>query len=127
MEKGADYHYTRPQGPHGGCKNVHEGKPSCLIGTIFVKLGIPVSWFGRSRAVFGGDLVGASADSVLDAAIGEGLIECDTNEAVVRNYLGQMQAHQDRLGMDTDVVTSMHSWGSCLEAGDTYLRARGRL
>lgn len=121
MEQGADYKYVRPAGSEGSCMNVHNGKGSCMIGRMFIKLGVPISWIETRH------LEGAAAATLLAAAEGAGYVR-SPGPVGVESYLGIVQNAQDRLPTPPhDGVTSLRTWGECLAAGDDFLRARNLL
>jgi hypothetical protein len=46
-EHGPDFVYEPPTGPEELCVNAHNGAPSCLIGRVLHRLGVPVALLER--------------------------------------------------------------------------------
>ena len=92
VEKGAGYKYDFPAGGRQ-CFNVWEGKPSCIVGTIMHRLGVPVETMGGEYSeVF----AGRDAMSITDLARSletEGVIDFIDNRVI--DALRYMQIEQD--------------------------------
>lgn len=87
-EFGDDYVY--PRGENGKCDYVRDGKPSCIVGHVLAKVGVPIERLEVADAgVFG---CGVSAFGLLSALHAEYVLRFDGS---VRNLLTEAQCRQD--------------------------------
>lgn len=86
----------------GGCWYVWYDKPSCLIGQLFVELGVPLEELHKHE--------GRAASEI--APILLSLDDSDANAGRVFQALGKAQEMQDQ----------RYTWGEAYAAFDTYLK-----
>jgi hypothetical protein len=89
-EFGSDHVYVK--GAYGKCDYVRDGKPSCIVGHVLAKVGVPIERLeAADKYVFGG---GVSARSLLRDLKEDGVLQCDES---VRALLSEAQSAQDSL------------------------------
>jgi hypothetical protein len=87
-EFGEDYVYKRPAG--GDCVYVHDGAPSCIVGHLLARVGVPLERLSEAdRAAYGG---GLSAGVLLNVLSDEGVLRYDHD---VSTLLADVQYYQD--------------------------------
>jgi hypothetical protein len=103
-EFGEDYVYSR--GGSGSCNYVRNGAPSCLVGQVLAKAGVPLERL--KRADEGHFDNGVPADDLLVELRQEGVLTCDSE---VVSLLSEVQWRQDE----------GTSWGSVVRFARNYL------
>lgn len=101
-EFGSDYVYEA--GPLGACNYIRKGEPSCIVGHVLVKVGVPVKRLKVADGPFGG---GMGAHVLLDGLKEEGVIQFDGS---VRSLLREAQYSQDNgntWGRSVEVAKSL--------------------
>lgn len=88
----------------GGCWYVWDDKPSCLIGQLFVELGVPLEELRRYE--------GLAADEIASTLLPE--VDDPYGDAVY-TALGKAQSMQDQ----------RHTWGEAYKAFDDCLKGYG--
>lgn len=87
-EFGSDYVYTKSE--FGKCDYVRDGEPSCIVGHVLVKVGVPIERLRQAdTACFGG---GIGAGKLLIELEDEGTLKYDSYARVL---LRQAQDAQD--------------------------------
>lgn len=103
-EFGADYVY--PQGENGKCDYVRDGEPSCIVGHVLAKVGVPIERLkAADGAIMGG---GMAADALLGMLHNEGALQSNGS---VRALLCEAQYRQDH----------STSWGAAVRAAKHYM------
>jgi hypothetical protein len=102
-EAGEDYTYP-PAMKGEACTYVAGGKPSCLIGRVLFKLGVPLERLEEADRAQGG--TGEPAFELLGTLKGEGVVDVDLD---VRHLFSEAQFAQD----------NGSCWGSALAAATT--------
>jgi len=92
-DKGSDYKYEHPANHSGTCYNVWEGQPSCLVGTIFAELGVPLVCMSDLRPVGGVDRSTAPSGSLINQLVADKQIAPPSD--AVRRFLSTIQGAQD--------------------------------
>lgn len=98
-EAGSDFVYSkRVTDPEIGerCTYVHNGQPDCIVGRFLAAEGVPLVRLERAD-----DFGGKPADMLLNALIGEGVVQAPH---IVREALQTAQSAQD----------NGHKWGDAL-------------
>lgn len=110
QEAGTDFVYEPPNTDTGGsvCVYYHDGHPSCLIGKVLVKLGVPLHLAIEANHCQNNDGI----EIAMDKLRATGYV---TWEDLVPQYFAAVQDAQDR--GDT--------WGGAQRDGDRYLADPG--
>lgn len=87
-EFGSDYVYDK--GSDGKCHYVRDGKPSCIVGHVLAKVGVPIE---RLKAADTTSPDGISAGSLLGGLVTEGVLHATGS---VWTLLAEAQYWQDR-------------------------------
>lgn len=98
--------YVDSKGGNGSCKYVRDGAPSCLVGQVLAKVGVPLDRLKvADLGQYGG---GVPADDLLVELEDEGVLKYDTG---VIALLSEAQRKQD-IG---------YTWGSAVRAARNTL------
>jgi hypothetical protein len=97
---GEDYVY--PQGDLGKCDYVREGQPSCLVGHVLVRKGVPIERLQKADKLMGG--AGVTAEMLLPELQMEEVLKTTDRAAI---FLDTVQSGQDE-GV---------AWGDALDEG----------
>jgi hypothetical protein len=102
-ERGENYIYEKPINAFGTpvCVYVYESQPSCLVGHILHRLGVPLETLGE------GDRLSFSASDVcMDLLAGTSFYDTE-----ISAFLDSLQSEQD----------TGHTWGEALQVGLSVL------
>lgn len=104
-EFGSDYVYNN--GLRGQCDYVRDGKPSCIVGHVLAKVGVPIERLEVADTALSGG--GMTAATLLRRLAEEEVLTCDVPTGTL---LSEAQYNQD----------ARETWADSVKAAKRYVR-----